>query len=260
MSFLRFVFDLDGTVCFKGQPISRKILHSLSELTESGIEVIFASARPIRDMLPVIDEAFHHYTMIGGNGSLLSKEGKVIHSNSFSTDEMRDIKNLIKEYNATYLIDGHWDYAYTGPDTHPILQNLDPAKLAKMVSMDSLDSIVKILFLTSNNMDELSVKLSKLNVYVNTHANENVLDISPSGINKWSALKTLGIEENTYIAFGNDANDISMFEHALHTVMIGHHKHLAPFAKEMISISADCEQVIVEKIITLSKKFKQIHV
>ncbi|MEL3971074.1 HAD-IIB family hydrolase [Rossellomorea oryzaecorticis] len=257
---MRFVFDLDGTVCFKGQPISRKILHSLSVLTELGIEVIFASARPIRDMLPVIDEAFHHYTMIGGNGSLISKEEKVTHSNSFSTDEISEIKTLINEYNATYLIDGHWDYAYTGPDTHPILQNLDPAKLAKMVSMDSLDSIVKILFLTSNNMDELAVKLSKLNVYVNKHGNENVLDISPSGINKWSALKTLGIEKNTYIAFGNDANDISMFENALHTVMIGHHEHLAPFAKETISLSADYQQEIAEKIITLSKKYRPIQV
>ena len=81
-------------------------------------------------------------------------------------------------------------------------------------------------------MDELAEKLSKLNVYVNKHSNENVLDISPSGINKWSALGLLG-QENTYIAFGNDANDISMFENALHTVMIGHHEHLASFAREL---------------------------
>ncbi|ALC85332.1 HAD family hydrolase [Bacillus sp. FJAT-22090] len=257
---MRLVFDLDGTVCFKGQPISNRILLSLSQLREAGIEVIFASARPIRDMLPVIDEAFHHYTMIGGNGSLISKGGKVIKSNSFSTDEINEIKSLIKQYNATYLIDGEWDYAYTGSDTHPILQNLDPAKLAKMVSLESLDSVVKVLFLTSNNMDELAEKLSKLNVYVNKHSNENVLDISPSGINKWSALKTLGIKENTYIAFGNDANDISMFEKAFHTVMIGYHEQLAPFAKETISLSGDYEQEIVEKILTLSKEYRSIHV
>ncbi|MGE7925811.1 HAD-IIB family hydrolase [Viridibacillus arvi] len=257
---MRFVFDLDGTVCFKGQPVSNRILHSLSELTEVGIEVIFASARPIRDMLPVIDEAFHHYTMIGGNGSLISKEGKVIKSNSFSTNEINEIKNLINQCNATYLIDGDWNYAYTGPDTHPILQNLDPAKLAEMVSLDSLDSVVKVLFLTSNCMDELAEKLSKLNVYVNKHSNENVLDISPSGINKWSALKTLGIKENTYIAFGNDANDISMFENALHTVMIGYHEQLAPLAKETISLSGYYEREIAEKILTLSKEYRAIHI
>lgn len=260
MRLLRFVFDLDGTICFKGQPVSNRILYSLSELTEAGIEVIFASARPIRDMLPVIDEAFHHYTMIGGNGSLISKEGEVIKSNSFSTNEINEIKNLIEQYNATYLIDGDWNYAYTGPNTHPILQNLDPAKLAEMVSLESLDSVVKVLFLTSNSMDELAEKLSKLNVYVNKHSNENVLDISPSGINKRSALESLGIKENTYIAFGNDANDISMFENALHTVMIGYHEQLAPLAKERISLNGDYEQEIAEKILTLSKEYRAIQV
>lgn len=254
------MFDLDGTVCFQGQPVSSKILHSLSELTKEGIEVIFASARPIRDMLPVIDELFHHYTMVGGNGSLIAKEGKIIQSHSFSTNEMTEIKKLIQKYHATYLIDGNWDYAYTGPRTHPILQNVDQGKLAKKVSLESLDSVVKVLFLTSNNMDKLAEKLLDLNVYVNKHSNENVLDISPSGINKWTALKTLGIEENTYIAFGNDANDISMFEHALHTVMIGYHEQLAPLSKETISLSGSYEQEIAEKILSLSKKYRHIQV
>lgn len=52
---MNFVFDLDGTICFKGQPISEKILNSLEKLQMDRHDVIFASARPIRDMLPVID-------------------------------------------------------------------------------------------------------------------------------------------------------------------------------------------------------------
>lgn len=260
MRYLKFVFDLDGTVCFKGQPISDRILQSLSELKDAGIEVIFASARPIRDMLPVINEAFHHYTMIGGNGSLISKEGRVIKSNSFSINEINEIKNLIDQYNATYLIDGEWDYAYTGPDNHSILHNLDPAKLAKKVSLESLNPVVKVLILTSNNMEELAEKLSKLDVYVNKHSNENVLDISPSGINKWSALKSLGIKENTYIAFGNDANDITMFENALHTVMIGYHEQLASFAKENITLSVDYDQEIATKIRILSEEYRLLQI
>ncbi|MEJ7530364.1 HAD hydrolase family protein, partial [Staphylococcus hominis] len=87
----------------------------------SGHQVIFASARPIRDMLPVISKEFHNYTMIGGNGSLILSNGKIIKSvsfslsDSFSLSEMKKIKQLINEFDATYLIDGDWDYAYTGP-------------------------------------------------------------------------------------------------------------------------------------------------
>ena len=61
----------------------RKILNSLERLRNSGHQVIFASARPIRDMLPVISKKFHNYTMIGGNGSLILSNGKIIKSFSF---------------------------------------------------------------------------------------------------------------------------------------------------------------------------------
>ncbi len=75
---MKFVFDLDGTICFNGKPVSEKILVSLETLVAHGHEVIFASARPIRDLLPVLHERFHAYPMIGGNGSLISKNGSII--------------------------------------------------------------------------------------------------------------------------------------------------------------------------------------
>src|SRR5699024_4145779 len=115
---------------------------------------------------------------------------------------------------------------------HSILKNLDPLNSANLVNLDSLKSVVKVLILTSNNNKLLSKKLNELDVYVNKHGNENVLDISPKGIHKWAALKMLGIDKGDYIAFGNDSNDISMFENALYTVMVGHHEELRSFAKE----------------------------
>ena len=49
-----FVFDLDGTICFKGKPLSQEICAALDECIQIGHEVVFASARPIRDLLPVL--------------------------------------------------------------------------------------------------------------------------------------------------------------------------------------------------------------
>ncbi|GEL78519.1 hypothetical protein TMU01_27540 [Tenuibacillus multivorans] len=37
---MKFVLDLDGTICFKGKPISEKILRSLEDITTKGHEVI----------------------------------------------------------------------------------------------------------------------------------------------------------------------------------------------------------------------------
>lgn len=256
---MKFVFDLDGTICFRGQPISNSILDALAELDRSGHQVIFASARPIRDMLPVIHDDFHHFTMIGGNGSLISSKGKMINSVAFSSDELNEILQLMNEFEATYLIDGDWDYAYTGPENHPILQNLDPAKLANVVAFESLSSVVKILILTSKDNELLAEKLNELDVHVNKHGKEDVLDISPQGIHKWSALESLGIEKGSYIAFGNDANDITMFENAFHTVMIGHHEQLANVAIESIAETEEIEQQIVQKLHEISSKFHKIN-
>lgn len=97
-------------------------------------------------------------------------------------NELKEIKNLIHHYEATYLIDGEWDYAYTGPLNHPILQNLDPARLAKMVPLESLQSVVKVLILTSNNMEDLAEKLIQRGVYVNNHQGIIKIEVFSYGV------------------------------------------------------------------------------
>lgn len=42
---MKFIFDLDGTICFSGKPLSGFIVQALDSLIEKGHEVIFASAR-----------------------------------------------------------------------------------------------------------------------------------------------------------------------------------------------------------------------
>ncbi|MGO5864836.1 HAD hydrolase family protein [Staphylococcus aureus] len=64
---MKFVFDIDGTLCFNGKSIDPSIIDSLLQLQHAGHELIFASARPIRDLLPVLPEVFHQHTLIGAN-------------------------------------------------------------------------------------------------------------------------------------------------------------------------------------------------
>ncbi|CAM3537450.1 HAD-IIB family hydrolase [Marinicrinis lubricantis] len=252
-----FIFDLDGTICFGGKPVSEKILRALDHLKREGHEAIFASARPIRDMLPVIHERFHLHRMIGGNGSLMSENGKVVDAQSFSENERHALLDLIHKYHATYLIDGDWDYAYTGSSNHPILRNVDPAGRARSVSLDRLDAMVKALILTSDDQEKLAKEIAVLGVTIHEHRNEGVLDVSPAGIHKWSAIKQLGVEQGSFIAFGNDANDVTMFEHAGYRVRIGDHPLLSQAADESISLEGDFEQSIAERIMELSRTFRE---
>lgn len=251
---MKFVFDLDGTICFKGQPVTERIMDALEKLEDSGHEVIFASARPIRDMLPVLHPRFHTNTLIGGNGSMIYRDGDLVFSQAFPEGDLERIKELIIKYEAAYLIDGDWDYCYTGPANHPILGNLDQANLANSVSIESLYTVLKVLILTANNFEKMAEDLSALNVTIHTHRNEKVIDISPQNIDKWSALKAIGIGKSEYIAFGNDANDISLFQNAGHTVMIGHHDELSIYAAETIPLQGNYEEGIIGKLEELAER------
>ncbi|QDQ00988.1 HAD-IIB family hydrolase [Lysinibacillus fusiformis] len=221
---MKFVFDLDGTICFKGQPLSQDIMTALESCMAKGHELIFASARPIRDLLPVLPEPMRKLPMVGGNGAFVAKDGETIEVCAFPVEMVEAISKIISAFKLPYLIDGDWDYAYTGSEDHPIYRNLDPLKLAKKVVLDELRDIVKIVLFPGEQHKEILAELGKLPISLYEHTSENIVDISPSGIDKWNGLKKLGVLEGDFIAFGNDANDKAMFVKAKESVCVGVHE------------------------------------
>ncbi|MEK3987521.1 HAD family hydrolase [Paenibacillus sp. FSL K6-3166] len=245
---MKFIFDLDGTICFSGKPLSERIVQALDTLIEKGHEVIFASARPIRDLLPVLPAHMQHFSMVGGNGAFIAKGGEVISTIHFDAQTSGILLKLIEEFDAAYLIDSHWDYSYSGSDDHPIRRNVDPEQRAKNVTPSELDELVKIIILNSLNGEQLLDQLHKLPVVIYRHGQEDIIDISPKGINKWTGLQQLGVEMQRFIAFGNDANDIEMFRHSAYSVCVGEHTELGELATEKVSNE---EEQIVRKILEL---------
>ncbi|MGN4123834.1 HAD-IIB family hydrolase [Lysinibacillus sphaericus] len=221
---MKFVFDLDGTICFKGQPLSQGITTALESCMAHGHEVIFASARPIRDLLPVLPESLRKLPMVGGNGAFVAKNEVTIEVSTFPQEIVEAISRIIYAFELPYLIDGDWDYAYTGSEDHPIYRNLDPLKLAKKVVLDELQDIVKIVLFPGEQHKEIVAELVKLPISLYEHTSENIVDMSPSDIDKWNGLKKLGVLEGDFIAFGNDANDKAMFEKAKESVCVGMHE------------------------------------
>lgn len=244
---MQFVFDLDGTICFKGQPLTQEICAALDECQAMGHEIIFASARPIRDLLPVLPTKYHHLRMVGGNGAFRNVEGS-IEVNSFDALAWKQLFNIIDTYQVPYLIDSSWDYSYTGL-THPIYQNIDPLKSAKNVSINLLENIVKVVLFTSST--EIQKSLEALSLTIHLHQNEGILDISPEGIDKWSGLHQLGVKEREFIAFGNDSNDLCMFKEAKESICIGNH----PVAQEVASIQIAADEV-AQMILLMSEKYQ----
>ncbi len=108
-------------------------------------------------------------------------------------------------------------------------------------------------------MADFSEALCEIDVVSHLHGEEQVLDISPKGIHKRSALHIMGITTEGYVAFGNDANDIEMFKGAVHSVMIGSHVDLAAYADEQIPLNGLYEEKIISRIYELNTRFSTHH-
>ncbi|WP_249630629.1 HAD hydrolase family protein [Streptococcus uberis] len=78
------VFDLDGTIVFDGKAIEASLLELLRQLQEK-YHLIFASARPIRDMLPLLGD-FEKSDLIGANGSMY-RQNQLIHLKDYLTQK-----------------------------------------------------------------------------------------------------------------------------------------------------------------------------
>ncbi|MCM3357913.1 MULTISPECIES: HAD family hydrolase [unclassified Psychrobacillus] len=248
---MKFIFDLDGTICFQGKPLSNAMVQALEELLEKGHEVILASARPIRDLLPILPRHFYQLPMVGGNGAFVAKEGQIISSTHFDKQTSEKIIQLIEKYKAQYLVDSEWDYAYTGDENHPIRMNLDTLQQAEKVELHKLNKVVKVVILHSNNQENLLHELKQLPVEICNHGREGILDISPLGVDKWNGLQKLGVLSKQFIAFGNDANDIPMFLQAQSSVCIGNYEELIKIATAQV---ANEEALVLNKLKEIAKE------
>ncbi|RED52847.1 HAD-IIB family hydrolase [Cohnella phaseoli] len=242
---MKFVFDLDGTICFRGRPLSEPIVQALDGLAEQGHNIVFASARPIRDLLPVLPRHMRHYPMVGGNGAFAAAEGRIVAAVRFDAPTAEAIVRLIRRYDADYLVDGTWDYSYSSRVDHPIRRHLDPDGLASSLPLEQLTEMVKAVFLSSSDLAGLTEELRRLPVVLYRHGSEDIVDVSPGGADKWTGLQALNVKSRQFVAFGNDANDAPMFRHALRSVCVGDHEELQALSTEQVP--AD-ERLLAERI------------
>ncbi|MFD7639479.1 HAD hydrolase family protein [Kitasatospora sp. NPDC059795] len=236
------VFDIDGTLCFDGRTIDPRILSALDACERAGHELVFASARPIRDLLPVLEGAFPSATLIGGNGSLVSVGGRVRMRAAFKPKDLAELLDEAGRFRAGYLADGPWDYAYTGPEDHPILTRVDQSRVARRVQLTELSAVVKLLVVSATDLFALAASCRARGIAVNHHVDEAIIDFAPGTTDKYEALASLGITR--YNAFGNDINDLTLLRHAHHAVRVGPHPALAPVAA--VTVAPDPESVAAE--------------
>ncbi|WP_434431936.1 HAD-IIB family hydrolase [Lactiplantibacillus paraplantarum] len=248
---MNYVFDIDGTLSFDGETIAPPILAAIRSLQQCGHQVIFASARPIRDLLPMIP-GFEDGLLIGANGALIADNRQIRPVAPITSRDLQRVTELIASERLSYIADSCWNYAAQVDDTQPILNQLDPQQLAQKVALPELNEVIKVILvgLTMAQSTRLSAQLqAATGLTIVQHTAEGNLDLTASKINKWSTLQRLGITR--YVAFGNDENDRQLLQHATTSVWVQSKSALNRLGQQLTD--SQCSPTsVVEKIRALA--------
>lgn len=114
---MNFIFDIDGTICNNGRYIDPVIEKTIIALSMEK-NVIFASARPIRDMLPLMDRALHQHLLIGCNGGVYYQNGNFGKTRHFDKEQIASALQFLTENNVPYVLDGDWFFSIS-KKAHP---------------------------------------------------------------------------------------------------------------------------------------------
>jgi hydroxymethylpyrimidine pyrophosphatase-like HAD family hydrolase len=228
----RIVFDVEGTLSFNGQVMAAEIVAALQRLLALGHQIIFTSTRPLRHLLALMP-TFHDAPLIGANGALVVKAGKIEVLAPIVPADLRRLRGIIAQANLDYVVDGQWNYAAQMATAHPLLDQLDPKRLAHRVPLAEITTAVKVtlLGLTATQTTDLAAGLRAHQTLAVSSAAEGNLAITAQHSHQATALRHLGVTD--YIAFGNDQTDPALLAGARHSVWVTSKPqlaHLAPTA------------------------------
>ncbi|CAJ1181752.1 hydrolase [Companilactobacillus crustorum] len=245
---MQYIFDVDGTLSFDGETISESINNAIKDLMLAGNEVIFDSARPIRDLLPMIPE-FQSQKLIGANGAMISINNEIEVIKQINSSSFEYLKVLIQRYNLDYVIDSSWNYSSRITQNSFIEKMIDPSKFAQKIKIDEIENPIKTIFVNVEiRLQEKLLTMINQETPLNAIglAGERTVDITAKDINKFFTLDKLGIEN--YIAFGNDRNDFEMLQSAQTSVWIESKKNLKSYSKNADIVCQPNSEAVAELI------------
>lgn len=226
------VCDMDGTLLNSKDIISEENKQALKKLQEKGLEVIIASGRVDLMVKRYIKELDLKGHVISCNGGLIRniKTGKVIYSRPIEGGDARKIIDYSIKNEIDFLIYTD-NLVYSNKNNpralkfHNLNRTLEKNLKVPIKYIDDIDiegfkdlNILKILLVCNNQkqVELLKNRFYKVDSLTVVSSADGLLDIMASNISKGKALKILSQELNINLdevmAFGDNYNDIEMFE------------------------------------------------
>lgn len=234
-----FVFDIDGTIIEKNEPISSMANEIFNKVISSGNILFFATARSIRGVKKVLPKWCFDYNIIYCNGAFSTLNRNLIFSDPIKSNNIEHILNLLIRYNIVYYIefgDCYYHEKRFQNSFFNILKDEAPNELLKS-KLDFANKPIYKIVLLSNMTDEFIRELKELNMAVKLYFHsDGSIDIVSNTCSKWNALSNILNDDYNIISFGNDINDYELLKNSFFSVAVQpKNNELIPVANKIIT-------------------------
>lgn len=242
------IFDIDGTISFDNSPVNDRLTEHLLKLANKK-HVIFATARPLRDVLQVLPKSLQNQTILCTNGSLLYKGGSLLNNINISSETVKKLSSLFDETNTPHILDTckganlskdqHKFFKYTKSTADcPFISKAE----ALEIGINKIQVFNNSLIAVINNMKTIK------GITIHPYQDVDFFDISPTPSCKSNIFEMLDIDPSTCISFGNDSNDIELLKKSGLSISIGSLPQLSEVSN--IQISKNRAEKGIAEIIT----------
>lgn len=214
--------DLDGTLIEEGTAyIKPETLETLRKLHKQGIRFAAASGRQYASMLEVLGPIKDDIIFIAENGGYVVYQGKELEHTAIDRKTAVEAVNYIRSLEGSFTLIASPQMGYTDSRNPEFIRELSEGYKIKMMQVEDVLEvdvpIVKIAMYCNGHAQEWAVQAAekfagRLNVMASGAA---WVDFVGMNADKGSALtrvqKMLGISREETMAFGDNNNDICMF-------------------------------------------------
>lgn len=232
------VFDMDGTALNEQKEMDKLLVEYSQEIKDAGVDLMIASGRLEFMVYNYMEELQLNTPIIGCNGGTITYRGvkEPLHADRLPAEELQQLIAKATEMNEVFHVftldglvgrevAGRLAY-YNATNPNKRLEEQVPIFVGEeYLTREALKDAVKFLLVTKNReaLETIRQFASELGFEV-VESGEELLDIMAKGNTKGSALEKLAqkgiIDLETTMVFGDNYNDIEMFEAAKYPIVM----------------------------------------
>lgn len=230
MAVKLIAIDLDGTLLTSGNDISTETLKTLQQVHNQGIKIVLASGRPLSGVMPYEKKlglnGDHEYAIVFNGAVVQNLAGKVLASQEM---DYRDF-NLMLRLQRLAHVNLHFETTecfWTLDRDLSVQMQINAAltnndlRVRERKEIPQSFTFNKVGFTCDQNSDQIeklwnSIPDWAFQSYDIVRSLDNCIELNAIGASKGNAVMELAarlkINQNEVMVFGDQGNDLSMFE------------------------------------------------